>query len=105
MNQLNKFLVILGSYWINFKIDIWPYFARYLIPHIWINPPTPPNNGICPDCGVKYKIGAYNDGEGWSFFWICDEGCDWENFIDYWFPYANGWANAGELAAHGVEVI
>ena len=62
-------------------------------------------------CDRPMSIKAYNTGDGWLFFWECDEEShectDMEdNFIDKWYPFMFGvWCTAKDLRRIGIEVV
>ena len=73
-------------------------------------PDYPGMSDICRICDTDIKIRAYNTGDGWLFFWDCEEqhlvdGDSSDEYIDGWFPFLFGWATGKDLERIGIEVV
>ncbi len=78
------------------------------LPKIPTKKPTFPGmSDICKRCKTDIKIYAYFTGDGWEFFWDCEN----QHLIDFgedeyiivgWFPFLFGWATSRDLAKIGI---
>ena len=81
------------------------------LPKIPVTRPIYPRGfPLCITCYQKPRIFAHNTGDGWVFFWDCDE----QHIIDRngdssmivgWFPFLFGWATGKDLERIGIEVV
>ncbi len=97
-------------YWtLRTSIRYWweDWFLRYIMPRIKTPFPPAPHGGHCPQCNNPLKMYAYNVGDGWVFWWDCEDAClGDENLIEDWYPFRWGaWATGDELAKIGIEVV
>ncbi len=84
--------------------DLTDKYGRYL-PKIATRKPAAPHNGYCPKCRKLFAIHAYNTGDGWDFWWDCENEHWLEEDITHitgWFPFVFGWANGKDLAKIGI---
>ncbi len=83
------------------------------LPKIPIRKPYYPGmSDICRRCNTDIMIYAYHTGDGWLFFWDCEEqhvsdriGADLGFYIVDWFPFLFGWATGKDLGRIGIEVV
>ena len=88
--------------------DLHEWIARHA-PLIPVAKPKPPLGAFCPDCRhLLTKICAVDTGDGWAFFWECEDNCGAADcFVDdSWYPFRFGaYCNSKDLAAIGIEVV
>lgn len=90
------------EYYIREKIE---QYCKYL-PKIKTKFPDAPHGGYCPLCHDPLIIHAYNTGDGWDFWWDCENEHWLEEEITHiigWFPFVFGWANSKDLLKIGIE--
>ena len=74
-------------------------------------PGHPSGSTFCSLCHTDIKIYAYNTGDGWLFFWDCEQqhisnyGEENEFYIKDWFPFLFGWATGADLEKIGIEEV
>ena len=71
-------------------------------------PDYPGMSDVCRRCNTDIKIYAYHTGDGWSFFWDCEEqhvSDRGKGDIVGWFPFLFGWATGKDLGRIGIEVV
>jgi hypothetical protein len=86
-------------------------FPEWFAQHCPVKIPT--KRPICPElpceeCGkVMNKIVAYYDGDGWSFFWDCENECSGgEEPINNWYPFMfSAWCKGSDLARIGIKEV
>lgn len=96
-------------YWTlhNKKNDFQVWFAKnfpFKIPRKF---PKPPGQ-ICLMCDKPRNIlVAVDSGDGWLFFWECEEGCgEADEPIENWYPFCFGvWCKPKDLEKIGIEVV
>jgi hypothetical protein len=78
------------------------------LPKIPTRKPNAPHGGYCPKCCKDMDIHAYDTGDGWMFWWDCEN----EHWMDKemmmiigWFPFVFGWATYDDLRRIGIEVM
>ena len=98
----------------SYRYQFKDWFFENITPHLPKIPTRKPDypgmSDVCKKCNTDIKIHAYNTGDGWYFFWDCDE----QHIIDKvgdeagivgWFPFLFGWATAKDLEGIGIEIV
>jgi hypothetical protein len=106
MSQLRYLYNVLWCRWYRAKCDLQDWVAHHapLIPTIQPEPP----DAACASCGKFINhICAHNTGDGWVFYWQCDDGCgEWDGYIEDWYPFWFGaWCKGKDLERLGIEVM
>jgi hypothetical protein len=90
--------------------SVWMDFCEWFSKHCPVHIPTrrPKPLGNCYECKKsRNRLCAYDTGDGWFFFWECENGCgtDEEGIVG-WYPFWFGaWANTFQLEQVGTEVV
>ena len=89
------------------------WFFENITPHLPKIPTRKPEYpgmvDVCVICETDIIIYAYHTGDGWLFYWDCEEqhvsnfASDGGIVVGY-FPFVFGWATAGDLEKIGIEV-
>jgi hypothetical protein len=97
-NRIRRFYYSLKTEWEE-------KYCRYM-PKIKNKFPDAPCGGYCPKCYKPLRICAYNTGDGWYFWWDCENEHwleeDITKIID-WFPFVFGWCSGNDLRKIGIE--
>jgi hypothetical protein len=85
------------------------------LPKIPIQKPYYPGmSDYCKRCDSDIKIYAHHTGDGWYFFWDCEDQHVSDHHIARsieddsligWFPFLFGWATGKDLERIGIEVV
>ena len=102
--------------WIGRKYRFKDWFFENITPKLpkipMRKPDYPGMSNICKRCNTDIKIYAYHTGDGWYFFWDCEEqhvsdriGAELGFYTVGWFPFLFGWATGKDLERIGIEVV
>ena len=99
--------------WLGRKYRFKEWFFENITPHLPKIPVRKPDSpfpvDVCASCKTDIKIYAHNTGDGWYFFWDCENqhvsNFDYEPYLVGWFPFLFGWANGKDLERVGIEEI
>lgn len=94
-----------GLIWRFFKIYFPDWFQRTCPIKIAKKQPPVPTQ-LC-DCGKPYtQMVAYDTGDGYALFWICDDDCGSPIDVENWWPFWFGvWATPKDFERVGIEVV
>jgi hypothetical protein len=76
-------------------------------PHLFKIPNRKPKAPVCK-CGKEMALLATNTGDGWAFFWECQnyDNCGEQGEDMEWYPFMFGaWCSSKDLERIGIEVV
>lgn len=94
------------SYWYRARRDVRELVGKHA-PKIRTARPKPTGE-TCSHCGKPLSnLVALWTGDGWIFFWECDEHCGAsECYVETWWPFLFGaWCSTNDLHRIGIEVL
>lgn len=87
---------------IYYRFRLWWFNkAAKHIPLICAPRPKPPYCE-CKSCGQTLKLMAVDTGDGWDFFFDCDDACD-PIWIEWWPFLFGAWCGRRDLELIGIE--